>query len=175
MESLITLIVVVTLILTAGLNVFQTSLETQETLMVSWQEMEERTDDRVRTSLKPISATVQNNGNTVQLILKNDGTTQLTDFDEWDLFLHYYDTGNSYHTDWYPFTTGLPGSNQWTIAGIYTDFSSNLPELYEPGILNPDEELIIQLQIAPGIGLTTTNRLILSTNNGVTASALITR
>ncbi|MCA9901945.1 MAG: hypothetical protein KC433_27390 [Anaerolineales bacterium] len=174
MESIVTVIIVVALILTAGLNIFQTSLDTQEQLMNSWQEMEERTDDRVRTDLTPISATVQNNGGLVQLTLKNNGRTSLTNFDEWDIFMQYYSSGDVYHTDWYPYTSGAPGGNQWT-ATIYTDAAGGIPELYEPGILNPDEELLLQLNIAPGIALTTTNRLTLSANNGITASTIITR
>lgn len=174
MESIFTVIVVIALILTAGLNIFQTSLDTQEQLMTSWQEMEERTDDRVRTQLTPISATVQNNGAQVQLTLRNDGSASLADFDEWDLFMQYYSSGDVYNINWYPYTSGLPSGNQWT-ATIYTDAAGGLPELYEPGILNPDEELLLQLNIAPGIGLTTTNRLTLSTHNGITASTIITR
>ncbi|MEZ4594259.1 MAG: hypothetical protein R3D55_24420 [Chloroflexota bacterium] len=174
MESIVTVIVVVALILTAGLNIFQTSLDTQETLMTSWKEMEDRTDDRVRTQLTPISATVQNDGAQVQLTLRNDGSASLADFDEWDVFMQYYSSGDIYNTDWYPYTSALPGGNQWT-ATIYTDAAGGIAELYEPGILNPDEELVLQLNIAPGIALTTTNRLTLSTNNGITASTIITR
>lgn len=175
MESIVTVIVVVALILTAGLNIFHTSLDTQEALMTSWQEMEERTDDRVHTTLTPISATVQNNGALVALTLRNDGRTSLVDFDEWDIILQYYSSGNIYNTDWYPYTSGTLGSNQWTTAGIYTDAASGIPELFEPGILNPDEELVLQLNIAPGIAVSTTNRLALSTKNGITASTIITR
>ncbi len=82
MESIVTVIVVVALILTAGLNIFETSLDTQEALMISWQEMEERTDEYVRTDLTPISATVQNNGALVQLTLRNNGSASLADFDK---------------------------------------------------------------------------------------------
>ncbi|MCA9918380.1 MAG: hypothetical protein KC445_10540 [Anaerolineales bacterium] len=174
MESIVTVIVVVALILTAGLNIFETSLDTQEELMTSWQAMEDRTDDRVRTELTPISATVQSNGALVELTLRNDGSTALTDFDEWDIFMQYYSSGDVYNIDWYPYTSGAPGGNQWT-ATIYTDAAGGIPEIYEPGILNPDEELVLQLNIAPGIALTTTNRLTLSTNNGITASTIITR
>lgn len=174
MESIVTVIVVVALILTAGLNIFQTSLDTQEQLMTSWQEMEERTDDRIRTDLTPISATIQNNGGLVQLTLRNNGRTSLTNFDEWDIILQYYSSGDVYHTDWYPYTSGAPGGNQWA-ATLYTDAAGGIPEQYEPGILNPDEEMVLQLNVAPGIGLTTTNRLLLSTNNGITASTIITR
>ncbi len=80
-----------------------------------------------------------------------------------------------YHTDWYPYTSNLPGSNEWTSVGIYTDAAGGIPEIYEPGIFNPDEELVLQLNIAPGIALSTTNRLLLSTHNGVTISTIITR
>jgi hypothetical protein len=175
MESLITVILVVTLILFAGLNIFQETLEAQDALTTTWQEMEEISGDRARTTLTPISSTIKSNGAIVEVIFKNEGSTKLTDFDRWDIFMQYYTDSASYRSDWYPYVAVYPGSNQWTNAGIYVDASTAQPEVYEPGILNPGEEIIIQLQLMPTIGMTTTNMLTLSTEYGIQASTIITR
>lgn len=175
MESLITVILVVTLILFAGLNIFQETLDAQNDLSTTWQEMEDLSGDRARTELTPISSTVKSNGSIVEVVLKNNGSTKLADFDRWDLFLQYYTDSATYETDWYPYVTTFPGSNQWTNAGIYIDANTAQPEVYEPGILNPGEEIVLQLQIMPSIGMTTTNMLTVSTEYGIQASTIITR
>ncbi|MCA9944957.1 MAG: hypothetical protein KC449_15840 [Anaerolineales bacterium] len=175
MESLITVILVVTLILFAGLNIFQETLDAQDALTATWQEMEEISGDRARTVLTPISSTIKSNGAIIEVILKNDGSTKLTDFDRWDLFVQYYTDSASYEIDWYPYVTTYPASNQWTNAGIYVDASSAESEVYEPGILNPGEEMIVQVQVMPTIGMTTTNMLTVATEYGIQASTIITR
>lgn len=176
MESLITVILVVTLILFAGLNIFQETLDAQNDLATTWQEMEDLSGERARTQLTPISSTIKNGGSTVEVILKNEGSTKLTDFDRWDVFLQYYtDNSTSYEIDWYPYVSAMPGSNQWTNAGIYVDAATALAEAFEPGILNPGEEMVIQVQVVPSIGMTTTNMLTVSTEYGIQASTIITR
>ena len=175
MESLIAVILVVTLILFAGLNIFQETLDAQDTLMTTWQEMEDLSVDRARTELTPISSTVKNNGATLEVVFKNEGSTKLADFDRWDVFVQYYTDSSAYEMDWYPYVTAVPSNNQWTNAGIYVDATSAQPEVYEPGILNPGEEMVVQVQLMPTIGMTTTNMLTLSTDYGIQASTIITR
>ncbi|MCB8926603.1 MAG: hypothetical protein H6652_13360 [Ardenticatenaceae bacterium] len=175
MESLITVILVVTLILFAGLNIFQETLDAQDALTTTWQEMEEISGDRARTMLTPISSTVKSNGAIVEVIFKNEGATKLADFDRWDLVMQYYTDSASYEIDWLPYVDTYPGSNQWTNAGIYVDAATGLPEAFEPGILNPGEEMVVQVQLMPTIGMTTTNMLTIGTEYGIQASTIITR
>lgn len=175
MESLIAVIVVVTLILIGGLTVFQIALSTQDEIMNSWQEMEERVDDQARTVLTPITATTKSAGSIVEVTLRNDGSTKLADFDRWDVILQYYTDTPTYETDWYPYVEGSLGINQWTNSGIYINANTAVSEVFEPGILNPGEEIVLQIQIMPTIGMTTTNWLSISTDNGIRTSAIITR
>lgn len=175
MESLITVILVVTLILFAGLNVFQETLDAQDALTTTWQEMEDISGERARTVLTPISSTIKNNGATLEVVLKNEGSTKLADFDRWDLFLQYYTDSAAYEIDWFPYVNSAPSNNQWTNAGIYVDANTAQAEVYEPGILNPGEEIVVQLQLLPTIGMTTTNMLTISTEHGIQASTIITR
>jgi archaellum component FlaF (FlaF/FlaG flagellin family) len=175
MESLIAVIVAVTLLLVGGLTVFETAVSTQDEIMQSWQEMAERIDDQARTILTPITATTKNAGSIVEVTLRNDGSAKLADFDDWDVILQYYTDTSTYKTDWYPYTAGLLGNNQWTMAGIYMDADTVITEVFEPGILNPGEELVMQINVMPTIGMTTTNLLSISTDNGIRASTIITR
>ncbi len=175
MESLITVILVVTLILFAGLNIFQETLDAQNDLSTTWQEMEDLSGERARTQLTPISSTIKNDGGTVEVILKNEGSTKLADFDRWDVILQYYTDSAGYEIAWYPYVSTFPVSNQWTNAGIYVDAATAQVEAFEPGILNPGEEIVIQVQVNPTIGMTTTNMLTVSTVYGIQASTIITR
>ena len=125
--------------------------------------------------LTPLTATVGSGGGSVRVTVRNDGQTRLADFDEWDFLFHYYDTGGDYRFDWYPYTAGSPGLNQWTVSGIYRDATTLAAEMYEPGILNPGEEAIFELQLSPSIGLTTTSMLAIGTDQGVTISAFVDR
>jgi hypothetical protein len=60
---------------------------------------------------------------------------------------------------------------QWTISGIYVDADAMTPEVFEPGILNPDEEMVVQIKVSPSVAMTTTNLVTLNTLNGISASA----
>ena len=175
MESLIAVIAAITLLLVGGLTIFQTAVSTQDEIMVSWQEMEERIDDQARTILTPITATTKSAGSIVEVTFRNDGSVKLADFDNWDVILQYYTDTPTYETDWYPYTDSFLSNNQWTMVGIYMDAATTTAEIFEPGILNPGEELVMQIQVMPTVGMTTTNLLSLSTNNGIRASTIITR
>jgi hypothetical protein len=44
-------------------------------------------------------------------------------------------------------------------------------EAFEPGILNPDEEMVIQARVLPSVAMTTTNRITINTLNGISDSS----
>jgi hypothetical protein len=64
--------------------------------------------------------------------------------------------------------------NQWAVAGIYTDAEANIPETYNPGILDPGEELALHISVAPPIAHDTAVRVAVATDNGVSASTVLT-
>ena len=43
-------------------------------------------------------------------------------------------------------------------------------EIFEPGILNPGEEMVIEAKVNPVIGLSTSNMVVTSTPSGIPAS-----
>jgi len=61
--------------------------------------------------------------------------------------------------------------NKWIVAAIYTDDTLGQEEVFEPGILNPGEVMLIEMKLAPPPGTGTTNWVIVSSYNGVVASA----
>jgi len=170
METVIPAIIVITLLLLATFVISEQSLTAQEAVSESWQEMQERVEERTRTALSPVEAETREAGAKVEITLQNDGDTKLADFDQWDVILQY----NNGNVQWYPFST-QEASGKWTVVGIYLDASEVSGEVYDPGILNPGEEILLRVLVSPSVGSPTTNLATIATPNGITASTVFTR
>jgi archaellum component FlaF (FlaF/FlaG flagellin family) len=177
MDSVIAGIIVILLFLTAGLTLTTTFFEAQRDIQDAWQQAEVRIDNRSRTNLMPISAKTQSNGSVAQLVYRNTGTARLTDFDEWDIIIQYTDSSDpaGYHVDWLPQADGVIENNEWRMVGIYLSAETMAPEVYEPEILNPGEEVLIEVQIDPTLGYGRTLLAFLAVGNGVGAPLMVTR
>ncbi|MCA9874876.1 MAG: hypothetical protein KC441_14495 [Anaerolineales bacterium] len=175
METILTAFIVLALILFATLTIFSGYLNAQDTLRVSWQEMQTRLNDQLHTDLSPVRAETRSSGAVIELTLRNDGDTRLTDFDSWDVVLEYYTPPGDYEIDWYTYMDGEPAAGEWSVAGLYQDAATAEGEVFEPGILNPGEELVIRLRVLPPVGPNTTNMATISAANGVGTSILFTR
>jgi hypothetical protein len=176
MESALVSLIIITVALFGFLTLTDSYLSMQDTLMVARQEMEERDQERARTELTLVGAETLSNGAIVAITLKNEGATRLADFDQWDVVIQYYTGAGVYVTNWFPYVeTAMPGDNQWAVAGLYTSAAGAVPEVYEPGILNPGEEIVIQVKVLPEIGADTTNLATIAVSNGVSQSAIFMR
>jgi archaellum component FlaF (FlaF/FlaG flagellin family) len=133
----------------------------------SWQVMEQRLEERVRTQLTAVSATVDESYTNVTLQLRNDGQTPVADYARMDVVIQYFSESGTRYARWIPFTTGELQSNTWKVESIEND-------AFEPGVLNPGEVLEIHIRINPAMGAGTSGWVIVSTENGVTVSAGVT-
>jgi len=79
-----------------------------------------------------------------------------------------------YHIERLTYTDGTLSNNEWTVEGIYLDAGTSDPEVFDSGIFNPDEEIVIQMKVDPAVGTGTTNLATISTPNGVSTSAVFT-
>lgn len=168
METAITGLIVITVLLLAILTLSHSFLSSQDAILESWQEMEERLGERVRTDISPLGATTLPGGSTVEVTLRNEGDTKLADFDRWDVILQY----GSGNVQWYPYGSG---DNTWGVEGIYLDASEGTGEIFDLNILNPGEEVVIWVSVSPAVGSPTTNTAIIATPNGISASTVFTR
>jgi len=172
METVITGLIVITVLLLAILTLSHSFLSSQDAILESWRGMEERVGERARTDISPLEATTDPVlGNTVEVILRNEGDTKLADFDQWDVILQYIDGDSDDHTEWYPYGAG---ANTWGVEGIYLDASGGTGEIFDPDILNPEEEIVIQIWVSPTVGSPTTNLATIATPNGISASTFFT-
>ena len=111
----------------------------------------------------------------MQVTIENVGDAKLAYFDEWDVILRY-ETAAGVHTDWYPyaasagqlFTSSCPvgKGSQWT---------SDIDDSFEPDILSPGEEMVVQVLTSPLVSSPSTNTLTIGTPTGITASTVFTK
>jgi hypothetical protein len=160
METVVPAVIIIALLLLATFTISAQFLSSQEAVMDSWRELQGQMEERNMTRLTPVQAQTTVLGDAVEITVRNDGSTKLTDFDRWDVILTYTGSDGFLHTEWYPFGTG---ENEW--IGV-------LDELYEPGILNPGEEMVIEVAVSPSVASSTTNVATVTTPNGLSATTV---
>lgn len=161
MEASIAALIILTVVLFGVITMTHAYLSAQDTILESWREMEERLGERARTDISLGETSVTSV--TVTSTLTNEGDTKFADFDEWDVILQYNGADSQEHVEWCEY--GLLTPCWWYKGTISGDF--------EPGILNPGEE--VQITIIATKEITPTGRAIIAAPNGITASAAFTR
>ncbi|MFP3975419.1 MAG: hypothetical protein ACLFVK_04260 [Dehalococcoidia bacterium] len=178
MESAIVAIVCIALILFGALTIMDSTMSSMDTVWQASKASQTLAQDIARTDISTVSSNTTSSTNTtsvVETVVENNGETQLQDFDEWDVIVQYYDGTGEYLIKCLPYVESGLSSDEWTVEGIYMDASSGDSEVFEPGIFDPDEEMLIQMEVSPPVGANTTNLAKVSTPNGVFASATFTR
>ncbi|MFC1869711.1 hypothetical protein ACFLYE_00395 [Chloroflexota bacterium] len=175
METAIVSIICIALLVVGGMTMSENFLSSVDSSTVGLEQISDRGEEIMRTELATISATMTA-ADTLEVALRNRGQTKLTSFSKWDVIVQYYDSGGSYYVKWLPYTdNATPGDNEWTKKGIYLDAGSETAEVFEPGILNPGEEIVIRAKLNPAVGVDTTNLVVTSTPNGIPASISFSR
>jgi hypothetical protein len=157
------------------LTLADAALSAQDALQESWQGMGARLGEQARTRVSSVEAHTGDIGTSIELTLQNSGDMRLVDFDQWDVVLEYYDDNNlpAYHIAWLPYIKSNPAGNQWTVAGIYGS-SGEAAEIFEPGVLNPREEIVLHLKVSPPVGQGAAVQATISTGNGAGTSIIFT-
>ena len=170
METAVISIICIALIVVGGMTMSQGFLSSVDTTTTGLEDVSVRDEGIMRTNLSTLSASYLPS-NKLEVILKNNGQTKLADFEKWDVIVHYYDNGSTYYVKWLPFTENTTlGDDQWRKRGIYLNAENMTAEVFEPGILNPGEEMVIEAKVNPVVGLATSNMVVTSTPTGVPAS-----
>jgi hypothetical protein len=169
MENAIVSLICIALMLFGGMTMSQDFLSTMDKTSASLGEIGIRAEDIMRTELLPITAS-QPSADMLEVTLRNSGQTKIGGFEKWDVVVQYHDADTAYHVVWMPYTAEVPGNNEWTKEGIYLDAGKKTAEVFDPGILNPGEEIIIEAKVNPSVGEGTTNLVVVSTPNGNSTS-----
>jgi flagellar protein FlaF len=163
-ENTLVTIVFVALLTFATAAFSRSALTSVDQLGVTWKTMEVLSGERARTRVTVTSAVTDVTGTNVYVTLRNDGQTRIGDFSRMDLIVQYVSPAGVYRTVWLPYTEGAPGSNEWTVTAI-------VPDVFEPGIFNPGEEMTVLAALSPAVGTGTTNWATMATPNGISLSA----
>lgn len=169
MESAITALIVIGILILAVVGLSSYALSTQAAVSESNREMQARLGERTQTNLAPLTAVTTPLGDYVQITLKNSGNSKLMDFAQWDVILQYSD-GTDTQIKWFGYGSDV---NQWS-EQIYQTTTPPTAEAFEPGILNPGEQVVITVRVSPAVGAGTTNLATIATPNGITASVIFT-
>ena len=173
MEAALPGVIIIGLLMLVMFTIAYGYFSSQDVLMKSWREMEERLGDRARTHATAVEATTAAGGDLVEVTIRNAGDTKLADFDHWDVIVQYHETGGSYYVEWLPYN-GVTQDRWWGVGGLYVDASAGTPEAYEPDIFNPTEELVVQLWLSPTVAIDSVNLVTIATPNGISASTVFT-
>jgi hypothetical protein len=167
METVIVSIICIALVIFGGMAMSQGFMTSVDASTTGLGEIGQRDEAIIRTELSTVSASLPS-ANTLEVILENSGQVKLASFDKWDVIVQYYDSSGGYHTEWLPYTGASLEDNQWEVAWIRLDGAA---EIFEPGVLNPKEQMMIRAQLNPAVGAGTTNMVVVATPSGITASA----
>lgn len=177
MDSVIAAFLMIFLNLFAVLTLASSFISSQDAYQLGLRSMEIRLNEQARTSLSKVNAKTINSGNAVQMIYKNTGSARITDFQNWDVIIQYYDdsTPGKYYMVWVPYVASNPVNNEWTVVGIYADAKRAVKEVYDPQILNPGEEIIIEIHLPHTIAPTSQVQVTLALKNGTNLSDVFVR
>ena len=165
MENSITGLIIIGVLILALLGLSEQSLSAYASISDAMRQMQDRLVERGRTDITPVAAATLISPDYVQVKLKNTGQAKLADYNHWDAIIQYADVVGVNHVDWY----GYPGG--WT----ETIDQDGQPEVFERGILNPGEEIVLTIHLPADVQIGSINRAIIATPNGITASTVFTR
>ena len=168
METAIISVICIGLIVFGGMTMAQGFMTSVDASTTGLQQAGQRDEAILRTEITPEDAncTLLFGPDRLQITIKNTGQTKISDFEDWDIIVQYYDSGGTYHVEWLPYT-GTAATYEWEVVWIHLNGS---PEIVDPGVLNPGEQMLIRTYLFPSVGAGTTNLAVISTPSGVTAS-----
>ena len=170
METALSTLILVFVILFAMSTMAYSYFSAQATLTEGWQTMVHSDEERARAGISVIGS--QGQDASIQIALRNTGSIKLADFNQWDVFVHYYDDEDVYHIERLSYSQPIQRFGQWQVGGIYADASQGTPEAHEPGILNPEEELVIEAVVDPGVKQYEWTLVAVATANGTSTSTV---
>ncbi|MGD1119135.1 MAG: hypothetical protein ABR886_06565 [Dehalococcoidales bacterium] len=160
-------ILCIILVVVGGMTLSQGILTSADTSAISVNSISVRQGDIMRTGVATIRAAELAWGDYLRVTVKNCGQTRLASFDKWDIIVSYADNSNKTYSSWLKNTADRPGSNQWQEARIGLEGPT---EFFEPGILNPAEEMVILARLDPPPAPGTEGVVSVTTPNGVESS-----
>ncbi len=123
-----------------------------------------REGETARTNLEILRATKLSWADYIRVTVLNSGQVKLASFDKWDIIMNYTDDTGTLHSIWLPYSDDAPVENEWQMARIGLQGPI---DFFEPGILNPAEEMVALINLDPSSGDGTSGTISTASPNGV--------
>ncbi len=169
METAIISIICIALVVFGGMTMSNGFLTSLDAGTAGLEEVGNRNENMMRTELTPVSTSVSlaAGADPLEVVLENTGQTKIADFEKWDIIVQYFDEGGNYRVQWLPYVPGTTDPYEWDVGWIKLNGQA---EVFEPGVLNPGEQIMLKTSLDPSVGVNTTNMVVISTPSGVTCS-----
>lgn len=165
MAPVITTILCIAMIVVGGVTLSQGVLTSADLAAVNMESMSVMEGEIVRTDLTITRAAQLDWANYLRVTVKNSGQIKLTDFEKWDVIVSYIDSDSNFYSKWLSYNAALlPITNEWQKARIGL---SGPIDFFEPGILNPFEEMVILISLDPLPQESTEGDVSIASPNGV--------
>jgi hypothetical protein len=173
METAIVSIICIALVIFGGMTMSQGFMSSVDAGTAGLEEIGNRNNQIMRTDLAEVSTeiTLQAGPDLLEVTLENTGQTRISDFQDWDIIVQYFDDSGIYHVEWLPYVEGASAAYEWDVGWIKMNGGA---EIFDPGVLNPGEQILIKTLLDPSVGTNTTNMIVVSTPNGVTCTSYFT-
>ena len=177
MAHVVVILFAVVAIVAGAVSLTGAALSSANDASAAWESMTKRTGQTYRTELKLITADVGGSGQDIDISIRNDGQTSLSDFSWWDVMIEYYSqaSNSDLNITWLSSTSTPPAAGQWAVKGIFMNAGTEEAEVYEKNVFNPGEEMTIRLNISPAIPADTDNLVTIAAPNGVRLTAPFSR
>ena len=166
MENALPTLVIGALLLIASAVLTHANVQAHDQLSQSFRAMESRMGNRAQSLLDVTNASLDPEGDTLNLALFNAGQTRLTAYSMMDVIV-IYETAGGRVTKWLPFSDGALIPDSWNVESIDDD-------LFEPGLLNPGETAQIVVELDEPVLAGQVNRIVIVSDAGVVTTAPFT-
>lgn len=168
MEQAIPALLATMALIVGVLTTFRAANDSADHLAASWKDMTTFTDDRMRTDLDPVAASVSPDGRTVALTVANSGQTMITFYQRIDVIIEYTAVGGARTVEHLEFNPGGMGRGEWMVSSIQ-------PDSVNPGLFDPGERMLQSLRVSAEIQSGAVNQVVVVAPNGAKMSTQFTR
>jgi hypothetical protein len=167
MAAAIVSIICIAMIVVGGMTLSHGIMTSADSAAVGVEAISIREGEIMRTDIALLHAVELHWSDYLRLTVKNTGQTKLSSFNKWDVMVTYTDSLGTSYSKWLPYTIEPLTANRWVKARIGLEGPT---DYFEPGILNPSEELVILASLDPLPGDATNIIASVVTPNGIDSS-----
>lgn len=168
MESIITAILSITVLIVGVVTTFTATNDSASQLSGSVHDLALVAQDRLQTRLTIQQAQVDPDGAGLTLTVENAGETMITAFNRMDVIIEYFDGSGAKVLTSLPYVADSPMANEWAVWAIQDDY-------FNPRLLDPGESMLLTLKLSDAIGAGQQGRVTVVAPNGSSAATIFQR